>query len=104
RSAQLVAGGCDELTLQLVERPLFGQAAERVDEAVAEADAGDREAEFALAEFERDDLRLDAAGPGCRGDGNHRRDGLPPGERLSGRPAQGTLRRDPRGRLRRRGP
>src|SRR5207248_5483843 len=104
RSAQLVGRGRDELTLQLVERPLLGQAAERVDDAVAEGDAGDREPELAPVEFERDDLRLDAAGTGRRRDRDDRGDSLPAGERLRGKPPERALRRNPSDRVRGRVP
>src|SRR5439155_26938190 len=43
RSTQLVRHGRHELALELVERPLLGQAAERVDGSIRELDARARE-------------------------------------------------------------
>ena len=70
RSAQLMRDGRDELALELVERAFLGQAAERVDDPVAERDARDREPELAPVEFEGDDRRLDASRPGRGGNRN----------------------------------
>ena len=56
RRAQLVRDGRDELGAHRLERALLGQVAERVDDAVGDGDAVDREPQLAAAEVERQRL------------------------------------------------
>ena len=61
RRAKLMRDGRDELALELVERALLGQVPERVDDAVLERDAGDREPDLAAFDHERERPGVGAA-------------------------------------------
>ena len=57
RRPQLVRDGRDEVALQLLDRPLVGEVAERVDGAVRELGGGEREPELAARAVDRERLR-----------------------------------------------
>ena len=102
RRAQLVRDGRDELGAHALERPLLGQVAERVDDAVRHRDAVDREPELAAAEVERQ--RLGARrGTACARDLDPRRDRRPARDRLDGEAVDDVRRRRGPSRSRRRG-
>ena len=81
----------DEFPLELVERALLGHVAERVDDAVDEPHARDREPELLAAELERQRLRRGVARVGVRRDRDELRDGGPPGEHVFEPPAERVL-------------
>src|SRR5690348_15996204 len=81
----------DELALELVQGAFRRQAAEGVDDPLAEGDAGNRKPDLAPVELERHDLGLEAARPGHARYRNQRRDDLPTGERLDCRPIERLL-------------
>ena len=57
RRAQLVRDGRDEIALELLDRPLVGEVAERVDRALRELRGGEREPELAGGAVDRKRLR-----------------------------------------------
>ena len=88
RRAQLVGDRRDELRAHRLERPLLGQVAEGVDDAVRHGDAVQREPQLARPEVERQRLRPGSRDHGLVGDRDARRDVRPAGDRLDGGPVE----------------
>src|SRR6185436_20716878 len=87
RRAQLVGDGRDEVGLHRLDPPLLGQVAERVDDALLEADAGSRYPDLAMLELDREGERGEGLARPAR-DGDPLREPLPPGDDLREPPAQ----------------